>query len=160
MGSFKSRINFQESKTLSGHRLQLASFTTLNKNCIQGNRESGGLIYISWTLQDTSKNDQAVLSAPSQRSVTISPLDQNVSLCSCSSVFSGDCLFSTSVLKILTVSYDGLANGLALDFGFDYDVPDPTGHQTPYHRYLDVTYWARSHPDTAESFLGRHSLRN
>ena len=134
--------------------------------------ESGGLIYIyiykkpCRTLKAMRNESNKCSALRVHRSVSIiSPpsLNQNVSLCSCSSVFSHDCFFPTpSMPGISTVSYDDddLANDHALDFGFVYDVPDPTGHQTPYHRHLDVTYRARSHPDTAESFPDRRDLRN
>jgi hypothetical protein len=82
-----------------------------------------------------------------QGSVTFSLLARNVSLCSCSSAFSHDCLFPTSEAGILTFSYDDPLKGLALDFGFVYDVPDQMGRQTPYDRRLDgLTY---PHLDTA-----------
>ena len=68
--------------------------------------------YREETLQDTKKVRtyqavQTILSAPLQTPFTTG----TVSLCSCSSVFSHNCLSSTSVAGILTASYDALLSG-------------------------------------------------
>ena len=68
--------------------------------------------YREETLQDTKKVRtyqavQTILSAPLQTPFTTG----TVSLCSCSSVFSHDCLSSNSVAGILTASYDALLSG-------------------------------------------------